>query len=626
MIKISLKTGDLPTAQRRWSDIHSQIEALVDAAVAGGKKPPEPVFDATPKLSTSDRATIASQARHDVMADHDADWTDPENLGPLARGLEQALRLRDSGQLPAGEPKKGDHRVLLSLADFSEMLKHFPPGMSLNEIREEARVKESASVKQMLSSGEAFPLDRPTTVVEEIELDSSSPAGGHVVDTFEVLGELTARLKENGFELLDETERRKVAHAVLTAKAAAFQDIERRKQGLAIETPLRPAPLIADGQAGNIPTILEMHDIWAERIKPDRKTKDDNKLYVERFVSMHGNLRVDQIRRKHAREFRDQLKKFPAAMPALISNKPFLQIVEWAEKNNPPRLSPYTVNMKGLGALSLLMRLAVNEFDFPGGDPTSGLRLPVSDSDVLERHPFTPPLLAKMAMSPVFQEPPKVSIGGCGAAAFWIPLVSLYSGARLEEVGQLLLSDIFCESGIPYFWFREDDEESETNKKTRRRGKAKSEEDKSIKTKAGRRRVPVHGVLIELGLLEYIEARRKAGDKMLFPGLTSYRGRWTKNWSRWWARYQDEHITDDPAFVFHSFRHSFIGAMRRINMQRDLMKVLVGHARELEHDQRGGDDVTESYGDAVPIKVLNRAMQRINYPGLKFKRIEAFLS
>lgn len=623
VIKISLKTGDLTLAQRRWSDVHAQIEALIERGIVSAKNEVGPVASPIASLTSGDRAAIAAQARHDVLADHDADWTDPETLSPLARGLEQALLRRDAGRLISNGEQAGGFNI----AGLLNFLERFPRGMTLTQIREAARAMEADNVARMLSSGRTWPLDGPPALTEEFAQDPDSPSGERVVDSYSTPSELTTRLAENGYDLSDETERRKVAHAVLVAKATAYQDVGQRRNGVAIETPPRPAPLIADEKGEVFPTILEMHDIWSDRVKPDRKTKDDNRLYVERFISMHGNLKVDEITRKHIRDFRDKLKKFPAAMPAHVSKRPFLQIVEWAEKNDPPRLSPVTVNQKGLGALSTLMQLAVNEYDLPG-DPSSGLRLPVTKADVLDRHPFTPALLAKFPPSPVFQNPPKVSKGGCGAAAFWLPLISLYAGARLEEIGQLPLSDIHCESRISYFWFRDDDDEDgeeKPRKMGRRRSAEKSEEDKSIKSKAGRRRVPFHPVLIELGLPEYIAARHTAGDKMLFPQLNPYRGRCTKNWSRWFGRYLNKYVTDDPAFVFHSFRHSFIGAMRRKGIRLDFMKALVGHARELELDLKDFKDVTEEYGDAVPISILNNVVQQVDYPGLKFDRIEAFL-
>ncbi|MGP8261418.1 MAG: site-specific integrase [Rhodoblastus sp.] len=620
VIKISLKTGDDALARRRWGEIHFQIEALIEETVCAVKKTVAPAGPPPSSLSSPDRAAIAAQARHDVLANHDADWTDPDDMTPLARGLEQALRLRDAGALKGG----GDGGALDEV--FFRHLAQFPAGMTRGQIREAARLMEAEGVADMLRSGRTWPLDAPTALVEEVVVDANAPTGERVVGSAQSPGELTQRLAENGFALEDELERRKVAHAVLMAKAAGFQGVQARIEGRMVETPSRPAAPGASESKEILPTILEMHDIWARRTRPDGKTKDDNKLYVERFVSMHGDLRVNIIERKHIREFRDELEKFPSAMPAHIARKPFREIVAWAEKTNAPRLSRVTVNAKGLGSLSALMSIAVTEYDL-SGDPSVGLRLPIEDCDVLERHPFTPPLLYKVRASPVFQNPPKVSKGGCGAAAFWMPLISLYSGARVEEIGQIPLSDILEEAGITYFWFREDEDDDADQPRRQRRGRRKSQEEKSIKSKAGRRRVPVHPALIELGFLEYLAARRAAGDKMLFPQLEPYRGRYTKNWSRWWGRYQDRHITDDEAFVFHSFRHSFIGRMRAAEIPLEYMKGIVGHARELDEprEKHIASDVTEGYGDASPIRILNILIQKVDYPGLKFERIEAFL-
>ena len=636
VVKISLKTGDKQLAQRRWLEIHPQVEAIVNAATAATKRALTPSMATfAPGLTSGDRATIAAQARHDLLAQADEAWVDPNFMTPLARGLEAALRARDNGLLPALGSDGGAYDY------FTQYLAAFPANMSKEEIREWARAKEAEQVSKALNSGNLSAFDGPNKTLEFEEVKLGANAGTKA-ETFaiEMPSELTQRLSENGLEVGDEGERRRLAHAVLMAKAAAYQDIDARKNGKPIETPPRPAPLASEANDEKIPTMLEMHVIWADRTRPEEKSKDDNKLYVERFVAMHGDLRVDQIKRRHVREFRDMLLKFPRAMPDAIAKRPLKDILTWAERQEEEEqrkpedqrkqifLSRVTVNGKGIGSISALMTLANTEYDL-SGDPCADLQLPVDERDVLQRRPFSVVHLGKMRTSPVFRNPPRVTKGGCGAAAYWMPLIALYTGARLEEIGQLPMTDILKEGEIEYFWFRTTEDEDEDDdrgkaRRRRRRGAPKKEDDKSLKTAAGRRRVPFHRVLLELGFLDYIAARRAAGDMMLFPLLKIYRGRWTKNFSRYWARYQDKYMTEDPARVFHSFRHGFIDALRQAGIRKEYIKAIVGHARELEETREEANDVTEDYGNAYNVKLLNDLVQKVAYHGIEFERIEAF--
>src|SRR5690349_12926065 len=70
---------------------------------------------------------------------------------------------------------------------------------------------------------------------------------------------------------------------------------------------------------------------------------------------------------------------------------------------------------------------------------------------------------------------------------FWAPLIGLFSGARLNEIGQLRKGDV---ERVAEIWcFRITDE---------------GEDERSVKTSAGKRVVPMHQELIQLGLLDYL--------------------------------------------------------------------------------------------------------------------------
>ncbi|MGA2495297.1 MAG: hypothetical protein ABSF67_20540 [Roseiarcus sp.] len=91
-------------------------------------------------------------------------------------------------------------------------------------------------------------------------------------------------MNENRVELPeDSVERRALALAVLRAKAAGYKDVAAREAGEPIETPARPAPIVAVDD-DPVPTLRGMHDLWVKRTHPGRKAIDDNLLYIERFA------------------------------------------------------------------------------------------------------------------------------------------------------------------------------------------------------------------------------------------------------------------------------------------------------------------------------------------------------
>ena len=107
--------------------------------------------------------------------------------------------------------------------------------------------------------------------------------------------------------------------------------------------------------------------------------------------------------------------------------------------------------------------------------------------------------------------------------------------------------------------------------------------DKNLKNRDSKRVVPVHSVVLECGLVEWVQALKDAGYKRLFPELT-----WSEG-----TRYRKEPVRKmstmlkalgmerDGSKVFHSFRHTVNNMMMRQDMSRGtsdlLRKRLLGH-------------------------------------------------
>jgi hypothetical protein len=551
-------------------------------------------------LTPTEPAILAKQARYDVLADHDASWADPNHFSQVALGLKCALAARREGKLI--DPRNLTGAVVeISLLDW---LKSFPDDMSDDEIRTAARELEMRVLKSNVARGELGALDQPFTL-EEFKPRAS---GSHVLDKItEEPSELSRRLSENHLGIgEDEVERRKAGLAIMRGQLAGLEAVGARASGNSVETPDRPAPIVA-AQSKRKPGLRHLHELWKGDKQLSQKTIDDNRLYIERFIDIIGDLPIDQITRQHIRKFRDTLKQYPRSPPDEYARGRVDDAIAWAKANPKAKLlSKQTINAKALGSISLLFDVALLE-SFVDANPCQKLRLDTKDDGDTGRLPFDSTDFEKLFRSPLYADEEWLPKTGGYEAAFWIPLIALFEGARLEEIGQLLVWDIKHFENKYYFditTLEDANYEGSDAPNPLTRTAPRVSEKKSMKTLSSRRRIPVHKVLIDLGFLDFVARRQREGGERLFRHLQDYRGRRTKNWSRWWGRYQNKYVTKMPEKVFHSFRHNFKDALIAANVADDHRKALMGHSN---------NDVTSGYGLGFPILVLAPEIEKISY-------------
>lgn len=144
---------------------------------------------------------------------------------------------------------------------------------------------------------------------------------------------------------------------------------------------------------------------------------------------------------------------------------------------------------------------------------------------------------------------------------FWIPLIALYTGARISEIASLAIENfaIDRESGTRYF----------------RVAPTRAKTEHSVRI------VPVCAPLVQIGLLRYIEHVHALGAKDLFPNRPRNATRLAdpgKHVSRVFARYLDAIGIKDSRRVFHSLRHTMITILARRNVHPTDARLIVGHA------------------------------------------------
>jgi integrase len=241
--------------------------------------------------------------------------------------------------------------------------------------------------------------------------------------------------------------------------------------------------------------------------------------------------------------------------------------------------------------------------DQPWSDPFSRMRLKEDPSD---RDAFIVDELNMLLAAPVFTKGERPEPGK-GEAAFWLPLLALYSGARRAELAGLRADDVREVERVWCFVFVED-------RKVGRR----------LKSATAVRTVPVHPKLCEIGWLRYVDTVRRSGGGWLFPEISPELPSALKAWTKWFTRYLRKVGVEDERKVFHSLRHTFKDALRAANVGEDLNDALCGQknssvGRSYGAKQRSGaKDIVRRFG----MLRLKAAIYAVEFDGLRLPYVK----
>ena len=219
-----------------------------------------------------------------------------------------------------------------------------------------------------------------------------------------------------------------------------------------------------------------------------------------------------------------------------------------------------------------------------------------------DRHPFSIEELQKIFSSPLYsgciddqRNYARPGTNRPRRARFWVPLISLFHGMRLNEICQLQLGQIKTERGIWYFDIRV------------------SDGGQRLKTSQSKRRIPLHPKILEIGFLSYLSQLRERGEVQLFPELTlDARGYHSRKLTRWFASFLESCSVRSSRKSFHSFRHTWRDAARENRVPDEAAEAVGGWAR---------NGTASRYGSGYSLEFLEGEMKRIHYPGLDLRHL-----
>jgi integrase len=154
-----------------------------------------------------------------------------------------------------------------------------------------------------------------------------------------------------------------------------------------------------------------------------------------------------EITREQCRDFLNCVRTMPKHAEQRFPKLSFRQAVELARANPEiDRISAANVNAY-MVRLSALMNWAMNE-GFISSNPARGLKIPDPVRRRDKRNPFCESQLRR-----IFEALEATTRGRNSArrARFWVPLIALFSGMRLNEICQLDVADMVVIDGVLCF-------------------------------------------------------------------------------------------------------------------------------------------------------------------------------
>lgn len=375
----------------------------------------------------------------------------------------------------------------------------------------------------------------------------------------------------------------------------------------------REAESVAPGRS-----LIDLYDEYAaQRLLEKRKRPDtiaqDRKVVVGFSTLIGMDRAVNVITMNEIREWLKAKRSVPAGYSKMrkFAGLPLREAVDRATGSNLRKISPKTLN-KELSALSALFKwLKTNGFR-DGPNPCDGLFLDTKKGDNA-RPPYSTEQLNVILSSPLFTGFARDNAEhelGCKRAddwCYWIPLVCLFTGARVSEIAQLRVGDVVDDPGGMLIYIRHDTEVG-------------------LSTKSGKVRVaPVHAKLAELGFLAFHAARKRAvadaDHAQLFPQMeANNRGNFGAKASRFWRDYlRDIGIKTDPeggdGLGTHSFRHALADRFREEGGLLDnQIAVALGHSLK---------STTGGYGrvSQATAKALRAMFGELRFDGVEFDHL-----
>jgi integrase len=311
----------------------------------------------------------------------------------------------------------------------------------------------------------------------------------------------------------------------------------------------------------------------------NKTTEAEVRAVFTLFIRIVGEVPLGDIGYETARHYKQTVQKLP---PNLNKNSLYIgkTIEEIVAMDIDKTMAVKTIN-KNLNRMSSLFDWA-KKHGYVNDNYFSGLTLKDTRQADEKRSVFSKEDLKLIFNDPIFTRKKYKH-----PYYFWLPLIALHTGARINELCQLHLDDIRQEKNTWVF---------DINDKL----------EKKVKNHSSKRLLPIHSKLISVGLLKFVGRLRAKGETRLFPELVNRQDGYGANASRWFnGSFRKKVGVTEEGKVFHSFRHTVANTLKQQGTTVDKTAAILGHKDEsMSHGL---------YGKAFGVDVLQPVIEELKF-------------
>ena len=379
---------------------------------------------------------------------------------------------------------------------------------------------------------------------------------------------------------------------IAEAEYDAYQIQMNRERGERSMEILRRDPM---EYVSNNMTISKLLENYLISKNSRTQTEAEWRTVFNRLIQVVGDKPARELTKHDISKFLERVSRLPSRARKAVRQLPVDEMIALADQESMDRVSIETVR-KHVTAIRSVFSWALDR-DYVSKNPASKLA-PKREPSGSKRLPFSQDEITLIFDPDTYNEYPR------HAADYWIPILCLFTGARIEEIAQLHTLDIRYEENIPVI-------EISPNKNI-----GNSDETKRVKNQTSARTIPVHTSLLEFGFLKFVEERKLQKGKRLFPELKrNSNERLSRTVSQRFARHLRNVGISDPRKVFHSFRHTFKDACRNAGILEEVHDRLTGHT---------SSSIGRYYGQGPNMQVLNQAINKIQFVGVSTFKTDCF--